>query len=78
VLLRVLAGLDVADVAEILGKQPGAVRVLAHRGLRRLAELMLAGATPPQNCVTQPARLSFQEGSDRQLPSALPARPGSP
>ena len=38
ILLRVLAGLDVADVAEILGKKPGAVRVLQHRALERLAE----------------------------------------
>ena len=37
VLLRVLGGLEVADVARIVGKRPGAVRVLAHRGLRRLA-----------------------------------------
>ena len=38
ILLRVLAGLDVAEVAEIVGKKPGAVRVLQHRGLQRLAE----------------------------------------
>jgi RNA polymerase sigma-70 factor, ECF subfamily len=38
VALRVVAGLDVAHVAEIVGKPPGTVRVLAHRGLRRLAE----------------------------------------
>jgi len=37
ILLRVLAGLDVARVAAIVGKRPGAVRVLQHRGLRRLA-----------------------------------------
>ncbi len=37
VTLRVIAGLDVADVARLLGKRPGTVRVLAHRGLRRLA-----------------------------------------
>lgn len=36
--LRVVAGLDVAQVAQIVGKPPGTVRVLAHRGLRRLAE----------------------------------------
>ena len=36
-LLRVVADLDVGTVARLLGKQPGAVRVLAHRGLRRLA-----------------------------------------
>ncbi|MEV4508290.1 RNA polymerase sigma factor [Dactylosporangium sp. NPDC049525] len=37
VLLRVVAGLDVAGTAEVLGKRPGAVRVAAMRGLRRLA-----------------------------------------
>ena len=38
VLLRVVAGLDVAQVATITGKRPGTVRVLAHRALRRLAQ----------------------------------------
>lgn len=38
VLLRVITGLDVADVAAILGKKPGTVRVLQHRGLTRLSE----------------------------------------
>ena len=38
VLLRVVAGLEVAEVAAITGKHPGNVRVLAHRALRRLAE----------------------------------------
>ncbi len=38
VLLRVLAGLDVDQVAHILGKRPGTVRVLQHKALRRLAE----------------------------------------
>jgi RNA polymerase sigma-70 factor (ECF subfamily) len=37
VLLRVMAGLDTERVARIMGKQPGNVRVLSHRGLRRLA-----------------------------------------
>jgi RNA polymerase sigma-70 factor (ECF subfamily) len=40
ILLRVLAGLDVARVAAIVGKRPGTVRMLQHRGLRRLAELL--------------------------------------
>ena len=35
--LRVMAGLDTDQVAEIMGKQPGNVRVLSHRGLRTLA-----------------------------------------
>jgi RNA polymerase sigma-70 factor (ECF subfamily) len=38
VMLRVVAGLDVAQTAQILGKRPGAVRIAAMRGLRRLAQ----------------------------------------
>ena len=37
-MLRVVGDLEVAQVASITGKRPGTVRVLAHRGLRRLAE----------------------------------------
>ena len=36
-MLRAIAGLDVPHVAAIMGKRPGTVRVLAHRGLRTLA-----------------------------------------
>jgi RNA polymerase sigma-70 factor, ECF subfamily len=47
VALRVLGGLGVAEVAQITGRRPGAVRVLAHRGLRRLAKrLETAGLAP--------------------------------
>jgi RNA polymerase sigma-70 factor (ECF subfamily) len=38
VMLRVVAGLDVATTAHVLGKRPGAVRVATLRGLRRLAD----------------------------------------
>ncbi len=38
VLLRVLGGLDVDEVAAALGRRPGTVRVLQHRALKRLAE----------------------------------------
>lgn len=38
VLLRVVAGLPVDEVAAITGRRPGTVRVLQHRALRRLAE----------------------------------------
>jgi RNA polymerase sigma-70 factor (ECF subfamily) len=37
VVLRAIAGLDVAQVAAIMHKRPGTIRVLAHRGLRELA-----------------------------------------
>lgn len=38
VLLRVLGDLDVEQVAAIVGKTPGAVRVAQHRALRRLQQ----------------------------------------
>ena len=37
VLLRVVAGLSVDQVAALLGRRPGTIRVLQHRALRRLA-----------------------------------------
>jgi RNA polymerase sigma-70 factor (ECF subfamily) len=37
VMLRVVAGLDVAQTASVLGKRRGAVRIATMRGLRRLA-----------------------------------------
>ncbi|WP_433549390.1 RNA polymerase sigma factor [Streptomyces sp. CA-294286] len=40
VVLRVVVGLDAKSAAQTLGKRPGAVRTAAHRGLKRLAELL--------------------------------------
>ena len=37
VMLRVVAGLDVQQVADLVGKKPGAVRVAVHRALRSLS-----------------------------------------
>jgi RNA polymerase sigma-70 factor (ECF subfamily) len=37
VMLRVVAGLEVGAVAELVGKKPGAVRVAVHRALQTLA-----------------------------------------
>ena len=46
IVLRVVAGLPVDTVAEIVGRSPGAVRVAAHRGLRALGRrLAEAGVT---------------------------------
>jgi RNA polymerase sigma-70 factor (ECF subfamily) len=44
ILLRVLGGLEVDEVAAIVRKRPGNVRVLQHRGLRRLAGRIAEGA----------------------------------
>jgi len=51
VALRVIADLEPAAVARILGKSPGAVRVATHRGLRTLATRLsttvgASGVTP--------------------------------
>ncbi len=40
VMLRVIVGLGVAEVARLIDKSPGAVRVLAHRGLERVLEIL--------------------------------------
>jgi RNA polymerase sigma-70 factor, ECF subfamily len=40
VLLRVVAGLGAEEVGAIIGKSPGAVRVIQHRALKRLAEVL--------------------------------------
>ncbi|MFE6227261.1 RNA polymerase sigma factor [Streptomyces sp. NPDC057854] len=45
VVLRVVVGLDAKSAADALGKRPGAVRTAAHRGLKKLAELL--GADGP-------------------------------
>ncbi len=46
VMLRHVAGLDVTHTARVLGKKPGAVRVAAHRGLKRLATLLEEAGGP--------------------------------
>ena len=50
VLLRVVAGLDYTEVARVMGRSSGAVRVLVHRGLKRLQAMVsqdaAGGVTP--------------------------------
>lgn len=57
VMLRVVLGLDVADVADIVGKKPGAVRVAVHRSLRRLADQIESS----RGAVTRDAVLAFPD-----------------
>jgi RNA polymerase sigma-70 factor (ECF subfamily) len=45
VMLRSVAGLDVEHVAAIVGKTTGSVRVLSHRGLRKLKAMLEPGVT---------------------------------
>jgi RNA polymerase sigma-70 factor (ECF subfamily) len=47
IVLRVLTGLPAEEVGRIVGRSPGAVRIAAHRGLRRLEQILTAqGVTP--------------------------------
>ena len=56
IILRVVVGLDAIQVARIVGKSPGAVRIAAHRGLRTLtARLADGGAAVPDVGATAPA-----------------------
>jgi RNA polymerase sigma-70 factor, ECF subfamily len=47
VLLRVVGGFDVPEVARIMGRSPGAIRVLCHRALRKLAARFGEGVLTP-------------------------------
>ena len=55
VLLRVVVGLDTNATAAVLGKRPGAVRVAAHRGLRRLAARLSQESESSSRSVVTPA-----------------------
>lgn len=52
VALRVVAGLPVEEVARIVGRTPGAVRVAQHRGLHRLRELLAGPGVTPDAAAT--------------------------
>jgi RNA polymerase sigma-70 factor (ECF subfamily) len=52
IMLRVVAGLDTDAVATILGKSPGNIRVMAHRGLRKLESLLSAAGVTSRAGVT--------------------------
>jgi RNA polymerase sigma-70 factor, ECF subfamily len=68
VLLRVIGGLDVAEVAGIMGRSPGNVRVLCHRALTRLATS--AGsqvATEPRGTPTPDLGGGVTDGASRAI-----------
>jgi RNA polymerase sigma-70 factor, ECF subfamily len=56
VVLRVVVGLDVTQVAALVGRSPGAVRVAVHRGLKSLAEAVGSAPQPidPRPTTTRP------------------------
>jgi RNA polymerase sigma-70 factor (ECF subfamily) len=50
-LLRVVADMSVEEVAGIVGKSPGAVRVMQHRALRRLAAELVDETSGPSAAI---------------------------
>ncbi len=75
VLLRIVADLSVPDVAEIMGRTPGNVRVLVHRGLQRLEQELTGGRVPAGQLVTNAWRSSMSRAAcTTTTPEALPAR----
>ncbi|MFJ4966158.1 RNA polymerase sigma factor [Streptomyces sp. NPDC088729] len=90
VVLRVVVGLDAKSAAQTLGKRPGAVRTAAHRGLKRLAEILgpehpdpvrAHGALPPDGCPDHDAGSDAGQeagaGAElRAVPAQRPVRPG--
>lgn len=75
VVLRVVVGLDAKSAAATLGKRPGAVRTAAHRGLKRLGELL--GAEGHQGPAAVPAqRRGGAPAADHAVPAGV--TPGAP
>ncbi|UNO40271.1 RNA polymerase sigma factor [Streptomyces sp. MST-110588] len=71
VVLRVVVGLDAKSAAGVLGKRPGAVRTAAHRGLRRLADLITGGGEAGGARGTLPER-----SGHRAVGGSVPGSPG--
>ncbi len=72
IVLRVVAGLDAKQVAKIVGKSPGAVRIAAHRALRTLAA-RLSGPTQ-----LTPGQASPGHASPGHVAPGHAAPPGAP
>ncbi|MEV4971325.1 RNA polymerase sigma factor [Streptomyces scopuliridis] len=72
VVLRVVVGLDAKSAAKTLGKRPGAVRTAAHRGLKRLAELLDADDDSPGHADTP------EHAGGPENPRAAPGASGDP
>ncbi|MEU2245427.1 RNA polymerase sigma factor [Streptomyces sp. NPDC019224] len=79
VVLRVVVGLDAKSAAQTLGKRPGAVRTAAHRGLKRLAELLRADSAENRGGGTggPPAPVPEGSGPHAGTPASHAARPSA-
>ncbi len=82
VALRVIAGLETPDVAKILGKSAGSVRVALHRGLNTLADdpavRALAGRAPTGSTVPAGRGPVGRGPAGRSVPGrSVPGRTGA-
>ncbi|MGX1883340.1 RNA polymerase sigma factor [Streptomyces sp. NPDC055287] len=75
VVLRVVVGLDAKSAAQTLGKRPGAVRTAAHRGLKRLAELLNAADAARGRAGGDHGRGGSDEGDSGTVAGAAGGRP---
>lgn len=74
VLLRLVGGLEVEEVAQITGKRPGTVRVLQHRALKRLAREL----APEVLEVTTDPRMKPVPGTLTVVPDPSPVTDPAP
>jgi len=82
VALRVIAGLETPDVAKILGKSAGSVRVALHRGLKTLADdpavRALAGRAPTGSTIPAGRGSVGRAPAGRSVPGrSVPGRTGA-
>jgi len=77
IVLRVVAGLEVDQVAAITGKRPGTIRVLTHKGLRRLAGALRSEDPSDRPRVLQPSRRSWSGSGPPSTPTAAPPAPST-
>lgn len=78
VMLRVVLGLDARAAALVVGKRPGAVRMAAHRGLRRLASQFARAVPRPAPTRDIPRQPSSPDISRQASPPDVPRRAPSP
>ena len=67
VMLRVILGFTVDEVAELIDKSPGAVRVLAHRGLQTVSRMLVAQGRAPREANAE----DRASGVTQDLPAAM-------
>lgn len=71
VLLRVVMDLDADSAARVLGKRPGAVRMAAQRGLRKLAKLLERLEAEPEQAASAGSAEPAHESGEKTSPQGV-------